>query len=508
MSKHVMLKDFKSLGSIGDAVGKRRQRVRLILAPVLVLTTAAVFASLGIFDSQPESTAIPSPEVTPAEPLDHLPATQVTLPLALPGQEAGGISEPAPEPSDIALPETGTALDPAPGTTPNTTPSPSLSSSPDREAPTGGKWLEEKVRNGDSLARIFSRLGLSPTLLYNITHSGDEAKELARINPGESLRVQLDDEGNFLQLIHERSPINSLKITPDGESFRTEIVTQELETRVAHLSGTITNSLYQSAQEAGLSDDLIMDLAYIFGWDVDFALEIRSGDQFTVIYEEEYLQGEKYRNGPILAAEFVNRGKVFRAVRYVDDKGRSDYFSPNGKNMRKAFLRAPVDFRRISSRFSQSRWHPVLGVKRPHRGVDYAAAIGTPIKASGDGKVIHVGWKGGYGKTVIIQHSNRYTTLYGHLNGYKSGIKSGVRVKQGQTIGYLGKTGLATGPHLHYEFRVNGVHRNPLTIKLPEATPIAETYREDFTRKSAPLLSQLALLSNSVIAQAETASGK
>ncbi len=508
MSKHVMLKDFKSLGSIGDAVGKRRRRVRLILAPVLVLSTAVVFASLGIFDSQPESAATPVPEVTPAEPRDSLPSTQVTMPLALPGHEADSVSEPAPEPADIALPETGTALDlaPDPGVTPS--PTPSIGSSLDLETPTSGKWLEEEVGNGDSLARIFSRLGLSPTLLHNITHSGDEAKELARINPGESLRVHLDDEGNFLQLIHQRSPINSLKITPDGESFRAEIVTQDLETRVAHLSGTITNSLYLSAQEAGLSDDLIMDLAYIFGWDIDFALEIRSGDQFTVIYQEEYLQGEKYRNGPILAAEFVNRGKVFRAIRYVDDKGRSDYFSPDGKNMRKAFLRAPVDFRRISSRFSQSRWHPVLGVKRPHRGVDYAAPIGTPIKASGDGKVIHVGWKGGYGKAVIIQHSNRYTTLYGHLNGYKRGIKKGVRVKQGQTIGFLGKTGLATGPHLHYEFRVNGVHRNPLTVKLPEATPIADKYREDFTRKSAPLLSQLALLSNSVIAQAETSGGK
>jgi murein DD-endopeptidase MepM/ murein hydrolase activator NlpD len=488
MSKRMMLHDFKPGATIRDLDEKRRLPFRLTLIPILVLVTATVFASLQIFDSQPEDSAEPVVQNTQ-------PATEISLPLTLPGQEGAVPS--------AATTETVATTEPAaPTLSPPPPPSPPVAA---REEQKPGKWLEEKVGKGDSLARIFSRLGLSATLLHNITHSGDEAKELARIRPGEKLRVQLDQEGNFLQLIHQRSPINSLKITPDGDSFHAEIVTQKLEKRVTHLSGTITNSLYESAQEAGLSDDLIMDLAFIFGWDIDFALEIRSGDSFTLIYEEEYLKGEKYRNGSILAAEFVNRGKRFRAVRYVDETGKSDYFSPDGRNMRKAFLRAPVDFRRISSRFSKSRWHPVLGKRRPHRGVDYAAAIGTPIKASGDGKIVHVGRKGGYGKTIIIQHSSRYTTLYGHLNGYRRGMKRGKRVKQGQTIGYVGKTGLATGPHLHYEFRVNGVHRNPLTVKLPEATPIADKYREDFTRKSAPLLSQLALLSDSLLAMAKTA---
>jgi murein DD-endopeptidase MepM/ murein hydrolase activator NlpD len=246
-----------------------------------------------------------------------------------------------------------------------------------------------------------------------------------------------------------------------------------------------------------------MELANIFGWDVDFALEIRSGDRFSLIYEEEYLDGQKYGNGPILAAEFINQGKTFRALRYEDEQGRSSYFSPDGKSMRKAFLRAPVDFRRISSRFTRSRWHPVLGKKRPHRGVDYAAAIGTPIKAAGDGRVIFRGKKGGYGNTVIIKHGSQYTTLYGHLSKFRRKVKNGSRVRQGQTIGYVGKTGLATGPHLHYEFRVNGTHRNPLTVKLPAAAPLKAKYRADFSKKSAPLLARLDLISDTMVANAE-----
>ncbi|MCP5019387.1 MAG: peptidoglycan DD-metalloendopeptidase family protein, partial [Ketobacter sp.] len=210
---------------------------------------------------------------------------------------------------------------------------------------------------------------------------------------------------------------------------------REYEIRQTNTSGTIINSLFSSGREAGLTDSLIMDLANIFGWDIDFALEIRAGDSFCVIYEEKYLDGERQGNGAILAAEFRNRGKQFRAVRFNDAHGRSNYFSPDGKNMRKAFLRAPVDFRRISSKFTPTRWHPVLGKRRPHRGVDYAAKTGTPIKAAGDGKVIYRGRKGGYGNTLIIQHANHYTTLYAHLSKYRGSVKKGSRVKQGDIIG-------------------------------------------------------------------------
>ncbi|MCB1879535.1 MAG: peptidoglycan DD-metalloendopeptidase family protein [Gammaproteobacteria bacterium] len=365
------------------------------------------------------------------------------------------------------------------------------------------RWLKEKVNKGDSISKIFSRMNLSASLLHRILNSSTEAKELASIKPGEILKVKIDGEGNFLGLILERNAIESLNIQERDDGFRTRTVERGLETRIANASGTITNSLYQSAQRTGLSDQLIMELANIFGWDIDFALEIRAGDQFSLIYEDEYLDGELYGHGSILAAEFINQGNVFRAIRYQDKNGNSNYFSPDGRSMRKAFLRAPVDFRRISSHFTKARWHPVLGKKRPHKGVDYAAAPGTPIKAAGDGRVIFRGIKGGYGKTVILKHGDQYTTLYGHMSNYNNTVKSGSRVKQGQTIGYVGQTGLATGPHLHYEFRVNDVHRNPLTVKIPLASPIKKEYKADFTRKSKPLLAQLEMISRTQLATAE-----
>ena len=364
-------------------------------------------------------------------------------------------------------------------------------------------WIKETVKKGDSISRIFVRINLSAVLLHRILNSSEEAKQLAHIRPGETLKVKIDGEGNFLGLILERNAIKSLNIKEIDGSFQTRTIEKGLETRIANASGTITNSLYQSAQRVGLPDQLIMELANIFGWDIDFALEIRAGDQFSLIYEEEYLDGELYGHGSILAAEFVNRGNSFRAVRYQDKSGNSNFFSPDGRSMRKAFLRAPVDFRRISSHFTKARWHPVLGKKRPHKGVDYAADIGTPIKAAGNGRVIFRGTKGGYGNTVIIQHGEEYTTLYAHMSNFDRSVKNGSRVKQGETIGYVGKSGLATGPHLHYEFRVNGTHRNPLTVKIPKAAPIKKEYREDFKRQSTALLAQLDVIARTQVASAE-----
>ena len=364
-------------------------------------------------------------------------------------------------------------------------------------------WIEERVRAGDSLARIFSRLGLSANLLHRVTQSSKAAAQLARIKPGETLKVLLDEEKNLRELIHLYSPAKSLQITANNDGFTSKVIEREYEIRQTSASGTITDSLFRSGGEAGLPDAMIMDLASIFGWDIDFALEIRAGDSFSVIYEEKYLDGERQGNGAILAAEFRNRGKRFRAVRFIDDHGRSNYFSPGGKSMRKTFLRAPVDFRRISSKFTPTRWHPVLGKRRPHRGVDYAAKTGTPVKAAGDGKVIYRGRKGGYGNTLIIQHPNHYTTLYAHLSKFRGTVKKGSRVKQGDIIGYVGMTGLATGPHLHYEFRINSVHRNPLTVKLPSASPIAKKYSDRFKKRSKPLLTKLDAISNSMLAEAD-----
>jgi murein DD-endopeptidase MepM/ murein hydrolase activator NlpD len=272
------------------------------------------------------------------------------------------------------------------------------------------------------------------------------------------------------------------------------VINYQLDAYPVYREGTIESSLFEAAADADIPEDVIMNLVGIFGWDIDFSLDIRRGDRFGIVYEELYRDDVKIRSGRILAARFINNGKTYRAVLYTDPEGNSDYYSPDGKSMRKAFLRSPVEFSRISSRFSNKRWHPILSKWRSHKGVDYAAPRGTPVKAAGDGKVIHVGTQGGYGRLVVIRHGGRYTTAYGHLNGYARGIRVGAKVKQGQIIGYVGSSGLATGPHLHYEFRVNGVHRNPLTVKLPEAEPVQPSYLADFEENTRIYLSMLRLM--------------
>jgi murein DD-endopeptidase MepM/ murein hydrolase activator NlpD len=240
-----------------------------------------------------------------------------------------------------------------------------------------------------------------------------------------------------------------------------------------------------------MPDKLIMNLAGIFAWDIDFVLDIRRGDDYFILFEEIYQDGKYVTDGEIVAAEFNNNGRTFRAVRYKDQGGNSDYFTPDGRSVRKAFIRAPVDFTRISSSFNPRRKHPILNTIRAHRGVDYAAPRGTPIKAAGDGKVVFRGRKGGYGNAVILQHGGNISTLYGHMSSFAKSSKLGQRVKQGQTIGYVGSTGLATASHLHYEYRINGVHRNPRTVQLPQAAPIKDEYRQDFLSAAAPILEEL-----------------
>lgn len=353
-------------------------------------------------------------------------------------------------------------------------------------------WQTVTVRSGDSLYMIFERLNLSPQQLYAVVETDKAYKVLSNLQPKQKLHLQIEE--NQLQAIkYAISPEKTLLITRAGETFNSHIIEHPIEIRLTHATGEIENSLFQAGRNAGLSDNIIMELVSIFGWDVDFALDIRKGDKFSLLFEQHYLDGEKLRDGKILAAEFINRDSSYRTVMFTDPNGNTQYYSEDGKSMRKAFLRSPVDFRRISSRFQRERYHPVLGRKRPHRGVDYAAATGTPIKAAGDGKVIFRGVKGGYGRTVVLQHGNNTTTLYAHMSRFRKGVYNGRRVKQGQIIGYVGKSGLATGPHLHYEFRINGVHRNPLTVKLPDAAPIPAKYKADFMEQSRQLLAQLDL---------------
>jgi len=364
------------------------------------------------------------------------------------------------------------------------------------------KWQSLKIKSGDSLSVLFDRANIKPAQLHALMQLGKATSELKRIHPGDSIKVMSDDDGQLLALNYQIDGIRYLQVERDENAQLTaNIFKHHIEVRNAYASGEIESSLFLASAKAGLSQNTTMELANVFGWDIDFALDIRKGDKFTVIYEQRFKNGVKIKDGNILAAEFINQGKTFRALRYTDPvTNYTGYYSPSGHSLRKAFLRSPVKFSRISSRFTTKRYHPILHRFRSHKGVDYASGRGTPIRASGDGKVIYKGNKGGYGRTVIIKHGSRYTTLYAHMNSYNRKIRSGKRVKQGQVIGYVGSSGLASGPHLHYEFRVNGVHRNPLTVKFPSTKPIPKRYRDNFELTTRGYVAQLDVLSRSTLA--------
>jgi len=361
-----------------------------------------------------------------------------------------------------------------------------------------------QVRTGDNLSSIFLKQGLNQKVISKILALGKPATDLRRIHPGDQLIFTLDKNQKLQKLVLQKDPLNSLQIERSNNIFHAQNIQRTPERRIRHVGTTVNDSLFLSAQRADLSDKTTMALAAIFGWDIDFALDIRKGDHFNIMYEELYLDGEKIGDGNIVAAEFINHGRTYKAVRYTTPDGDSNYYTADGKSMRKAFLRTPIPLARISSRFNLKRKHPVLNKIRAHKGVDYAASRGTPIKATGDGKIIHRGRKGGYGNAIIIQHGTRYSTLYAHMSKFRSGLKTGSRVQQGQTIGYVGSTGLATGPHLHYEFRVNNRHRNPLTVKLPAAEPINKKYLSGFKNEAQQLLTQLDLFQRTQLAMQDT----
>jgi len=347
------------------------------------------------------------------------------------------------------------------------------------------------VGNGDTLSTVFARVGLDANELHAALSSSKDAKKLSRLRIGQVLEFKLTTDGKLESVRSKLSDLESIALsrTDKGYSFKRELVKPDVRTSYAH--GTINSSLFLSAKRAGLSHSLTMDLANVFGYDIDFALDIRNGDEFEVIYEEHVVNDKQVGNGNILAARFTNRGKTYTAVRYTSKQGVTSYYNADGNSMRKAFIRTPVDFARISSRFSMGRRHPILNKIRAHKGVDYAAPRGTPIKAAGDGKVLLAGRKGGYGNAVVIQHGNSFRTLYAHMQGFAKGVRTGGTVKQGQIIGYIGTTGLSTGPHLHYEFQVNGRHVDPLSQKLPMADPIARNEKSRFMQLSKPLMARM-----------------
>jgi murein DD-endopeptidase MepM/ murein hydrolase activator NlpD len=462
--------DYKDLSS-GSLTPRQRRWSWFVLGLALPVVTVAL-----LLVSERNESKVPAPAQTAA-------ATPPPSPIL----------ETAHEPLPLPLPEAPSAtpvaseleLEPAPA-------------APDTSTEFAGAIVDLLVERGDSLDVLFRRNGLSLADLAAMADLPEAGEHLRRLKPGDEIRISHAD-GRVLSLSRELNEVDVLSITKNDSGFAAATEQRDIDYRTVGAHGVIETSLFEAGTAAGMTDAVTMDMAYIFQWDVDFIQDVRVGDSFTVIYEERWRDGVKLRGGDIIAAEFVNQGKAYRAARYLDPSGRSDYYTPEGRSVRRAFIRAPVEFTRISSNFNPRRRHPVLNTIRAHRGVDYAAPTGTPVIAAGDGKVTFRGVEGGYGNAVILQHGGNITTLYGHLSRFGR-QRVGTRVNQGDVIGYVGQSGLATGPHLHYEYRVGGTHKNPRTVELPAADPVAAEYRDDFTAATPPLWHQIGLYQQAQLA--------
>ncbi len=347
------------------------------------------------------------------------------------------------------------------------------------------------VGRNDTMDAIFRRMALDKSDLAAIRNLPGIRQSMDFLKPGDAIQVTHLNDGAIQELSRKVSETQTLKVVRADDGFAAQLISNPVQTRIRTAAATIDSSLFQAAETAEISDMVALKLANVFAWDIDFVLDIRSGDRFTAVYEQVYQDGKYLRDGEVLAAEFVNDGRVYRAVRYTAEDGSSGYYTPEGRPLRKAFLRAPVDFTRVSSGFNPARLHPILNTIRGHMGTDYAAPTGTPVHAAGDGRISFAGVRGGYGKAIVLAHSNSVSTLYGHLSRFAKNLRVGSHVSQGEVIGYVGMTGLATGPHLHYEYLMNGLHMNPQTVRLPGAEPLrAESLRE-FRVAAAPLLGKL-----------------
>jgi murein DD-endopeptidase MepM/ murein hydrolase activator NlpD len=350
--------------------------------------------------------------------------------------------------------------------------------------------IEVVVVRNDTLDAIFRRMALDTADLAAIRHLPGIRQSLDFLKPGDAIKLTHSD-GEIRELTRKVSETQTLKVVREDAGFAAKMIDNPVETRIRTATAAIDSSLFQAAEAADISDIVALKLANVFAWDIDFVLDIREGDRFTVVYEQVYQDGKYLRDGEVLAAEFINNGKVYRAVRFVTEAGTASYYTPDGLSLRKAFLRAPVEFTRISSVFNPHRMHPILNRIRGHMGTDYAAPMGTPVHAAGDGRISFAGQRGGYGNAVVLAHSNSVSTLYGHMSRFAKHIRVGTRVQQGDVIGYVGMTGLATGPHLHYEYLVDGVHKDPQTVHLPGAEPLHAEALQKFRRLTAPLLADL-----------------
>lgn len=355
-------------------------------------------------------------------------------------------------------------------------------------------WREERIQRGDTVAGLLSRLNVNSDDIQAFLSEAKHAQALRQLKPGKTIQAQTTENGELLSFRYHYGGETMLLVEKQGNQFKASEQPLPLERQEVMKSGQIRSSLFAATDDANMPDAVAMQMADIFSTDIDFHRDLQRGDKFTVVYEAFYHKGELVKTGHILAAEFVNSGKAYRAVYYKDHEGRGGYYTADGKNLRKAFLRSPLEFSRISSGFSSARYHPVLKEWRAHKGVDYAAPTGTRVKATADGSVSFVGRQNGYGNIIVLKHQGNYETVYGHLSGFAKGLRKGQHVSQGDVIGFVGMTGLATGPHLHYEFKVAGVQRNPLSIEVPVAFPIAANMKGEFNRVTQPFVARLELL--------------
>ncbi len=395
----------------------------------------------------------------------------------------------------------------------NPLPDPSIDAlfSPTAEAPlaegvatsTPFEFVAITIGRNDTLDQIFRGMQFNLSDLAELRTLPNVRKSLDMIRPGDVIQLTHLD-GEIKSLTRRINETATLSVTRAEEGFSANIVENPLETDERMLRGTVDSSLYVAVNSAGGTDRLAVSLADVFKYDIDFVNSVRPGDSFVVAHEQQFQDGEFVRDGDILAAEFVNAGRTYRAVRYVSPQGRADYYTPDGRPVRKAFLRYPVDYARISSGFNLARRHPVLNRVRAHKGIDFAAPTGTPIKAAGAGRIVSRGSNGGYGNAVVLAHKGGVTTLYGHMSRFARGLSVGDSVAQGQVIGYVGMTGLATGPHVHYEYRVNGVHKNPARVTVAKADPIPASLMADFTAQTTPLLARLDAPAGSAVMVAGT----
>ena len=360
------------------------------------------------------------------------------------------------------------------------------------------QWQNVEVKSGDNLSAIFSKVGLSDQDVYRVLNSSEEASVLNRLYPGYQLDFMIPEQGELEQLRVFKSPLEGYLFKRDDSGYSVETILKEAELRQSFKVGTIADSLFMAGQAENIPAVHIMEMANIFGGVIDFILDPREGDQFSILYEEQYLDGEFIGTGEILATQYTNQGTTYTAVRYMNEEGEVGYYNPEGESMRKAFLRNPLDVFRISSNFNPNRRHPILNTIRAHKGTDYAAPTGTPVRVTSDGRVTWAARNGSFGNLIVVQHAGGFETKYAHLSRYA--VRKGERVRQGDVIGYVGATGGATGPHLHYEFLMSGVHQNPRTIhdKLPKAESIASTEMDRFRSETASLLQQFSNLNNSL----------